>query len=177
MTPDALHQQALDRYKRGRFDEAAALFAQAADGYRAANNLTLQAEMLSNGGVALRALGQFALARQRIESALAILRQSGDRRREALALGNLGAVLLAEGDLPSAATALNQSLDLLDPTSDAQERSEVLRLLGEVRLKQGKYLAGLIDYEAGLRDVRHSTAQQAWLRKLLAVPLRMLGRK
>jgi len=46
-----------------------------------------------------------------------------------------------------------------------------------VRLKQGKYIDGLVDYEAGWRDVEKPSAQQKWLKKLLEKPLRMLGRK
>ena len=56
-------------------------------------------------------------------------------------------------------------------------RSEVLRLLGEVRLKQGKFMEGLMNYEAGLRDIENPTPQQRWLRKLLATPLKMMGMK
>jgi hypothetical protein len=50
-------------------------------------------------------------------------------------------------------------------------------VLGEVRLKQGKYVEGVMDYEAGLRDVEKPSAQQSWLLKLLQKPLRMMGRK
>ena len=50
-------------------------------------------------------------------------------------------------------------------------------MLGEVRLKQGRFVDGMMDYEAGLRDVEKPSAQQKWLKKLLEKPLKMLGRK
>jgi len=50
-------------------------------------------------------------------------------------------------------------------------------VLGEARLKQGRYMDGLVNYEAGLRDVEKPSAQQKWLLGLLQKPLKMLGRK
>ncbi|MBI4316265.1 MAG: hypothetical protein HY679_10035, partial [Chloroflexi bacterium] len=93
------------------------------------------------------------------------------------ALGNLGSVLLETGDLPRAAEALNESLALLDPRTEKAARSEVLRVLGEVRLRQGKYLEGMADFDAGLRDAEKLSPQQRWLKQLLDRPLKMLGRK
>ncbi|HLB47624.1 MAG TPA: tetratricopeptide repeat protein, partial [Anaerolineales bacterium] len=133
--------------------------------------------MQSNLGVSLRALKDYPRAAATLEAAIAELRALNDARRLALALGNLGSVLLETNDLQRAGDLLNESLSLLDPNTDKAARSEVLRVMGEVRLKQGRYMDGLVNYEAGLRDVENPSPQQQWLKKLLEKPLRMLGRK
>jgi tetratricopeptide (TPR) repeat protein len=137
----------------------------------------MAAEMQNNLGVVLRAQKDYDGALKAVEAALAEFRRRNDSGRVALALGNLGSVRLEMNDLDRAAEALTEALTLLDPQADKSARSEVLRVLGEVRLKQGRYMDGLVDYEAGLRDVEKPSAQQSWLLRLLQKPLKMLGRK
>ena len=177
MPASQLKATALAEYQKGNFAEAAQTFEQAREAYHAEGDSALAAEMQSNLGVALRAAKDHPRAIAAVEAAIAEFRSLGDGRRLALALGNLGSVLLESGDLNRAADVLNESLTVLDPQTDKQARSEVLRVLGEVRLKQGHYMDGLVNYEAGLRDVEKPSAQQSWLKKLLGKPLKMLGRK
>ncbi|HKZ69328.1 MAG TPA: tetratricopeptide repeat protein [Anaerolineales bacterium] len=177
MPASQLQATALAQYQKGNFPEAAKSFEQAAEAYRAEGDRAMVAEMGSNLGVSLRALKDYARAAAVLDAAVAEFRALNDSHRLALALGNLGSVLLESNDLPRAGDVLNESLSLLDPEADKDARSEVLRVLGEVRLKQGRYMDGLVNYEAGLRDVEKRTAQQNWLLKLLQKPLRMLGRK
>jgi tetratricopeptide (TPR) repeat protein len=177
MTASQLQSTALNHYQKGSFADAAGTFAQAAEAYRAEGNVAMAAEMQSNQGVALRGLKDYAQATTVLETAIAELRKLNDTKRLAYALGNLGSVLLEANELPRAAETLNESLNLFDPQSEKQARSEVLRVLGEVRLKQGKYVDGMVDYEAGLRDEEKPNTQQKWLKKLLEKPLKMLGLK
>lgn len=150
---------------------------QARAAYLAAGERALAAEMQNNLGVVYRAQKDYARALPTLEIALTELRELNDRVRLAQALGNLGSVLLEMNELERAAQALTESLDLFDPQAHKQMRSEVIRVLGEVRLKQGKYLEGLADYEAGLRNANQLNSQQTWLLKLLEKPLKMLGLK
>ena len=179
MAASELQASALAHYQAGRFAEAATAFEQAAAAFRAEGNATMAAEMLNNLGVAHRAQKNYTAALPPIETALTEFRALNDRTRAAQALGNLGAVLLETGDLKRAGTVLNEALTLLDPETETDKaiRSEILRVLGEVRLKQGRYVDGIMNYEAGLRDVENRTPRQNWLLKLLQKPLKMLGRK
>lgn len=172
-----LHNQALAQYQKAQHAQAGALFLQAAEAYRDENRPALAAEMQNNYGVACRAQKDYAAALSAIEAAISQLRALDDARRLAHALGNLGSVLLETGALSRAAEALNESLSLLDPQTEKAARSEVLRVLGEVRLKQGKYLEGMADFDAGLRNAEKLSPQQRWLKQLLDRPLKMLGRK
>lgn len=176
MFASSVHADALARYQNGQYPEAALLFEQAAAAYRADGERALAAEMLNNLGVVYRAQKNYPAALTTVESALAEFRALDDKPRAALALGNLGSVLLETGPLDRAAAALMESLDLLDPQTDKAARSEILRVLGEVRLKQGKLVEGLADYDAGLRDAEKPNAQQRWLKKLLDMAVRMMGR-
>jgi tetratricopeptide (TPR) repeat protein len=177
MTASELQKSALGLYQNGEFAQAAQTFEQAVEAYRAEGDRALAAEMQSNVGVALRALKDYPRALASLETAVADLRALDDKHRLALALGNLGSVLLEMNELPRAGDTLNEALSLLDPKADKDARSEVLRVLGEVRLKQGRYMDGLVNYEAGLRGVETPSPRQSWLMKLLERPLRMLGRK
>jgi len=177
MSAAELQSTALNDYQKGRYAEAAEAFEQSAAAYRADGNRALAAEMQSNQGVALRALKDYPRAAAILETAITELRALNDKQRLALALGNLGSVLLETNEFARAGEALNDALTLLDPQADKETRSEVLRVLGEVRLKQGRYIDSLVNYEAGLRDVKKPTPQQSWLLKLLQKPLKMLGRK
>lgn len=177
MPASDLHSAALAHYQKGNYAEAARAFEQAADAYRAEGNRPMAAEMQSNLGVSLRAIKDHTRAAAILEAAAAEFRSLNDPHRLALALGNLGSVLLETSDFKRAGDVLNESLSLLDPGADKAARSEVLRVLGEVRLKQGRYLDGLVNYEAGLRGVDNPSPQQQWLKKLLEKPLKMLGRR
>jgi len=177
MPASSLRDAALNCFQKKEYADALKLFEQAREAYLAEDNRAMAAEMQNNLGVIYRAQKNYRTAIDRIKSALVEFREINDATRTAQALGNLGSVYLEMGDLNLAADSLNESLSLFDPQKDSVMRSEVLRVLGEVRLKQGKYMEGLMDYEAGLRDVENPTPQQQWLRKLLERPLKMMGLK
>jgi tetratricopeptide (TPR) repeat protein len=172
-----LQKTALGYYQNGDFAKAAQAFTDAQAAYLAEGDKALAAEMQSNLGVVYRAQKDYAKALTTLEGAIADFRALDDKHRLALALGNLGSVLLESNDLTRAGDVLNESLGLLDPKADKTPRSEVLRILGEVRLKQGRYVDGMVNYEAGLRGIEQPSTQQSWLLRLLEKPLKMLGRK
>jgi tetratricopeptide (TPR) repeat protein len=177
MTAADLQKTALTYYQSGDFAKAVQTFEAAIAAYTSDGDRAMAAEMQSNLAVAQRALKDYPKALTQVEAAIAEFRVLDDQHRLALALGNLGAILLETNDLNRAGDVLNESLSLLDPKADKDARSEVLRVLGEVRLKQGRYMDGLVNYEAGLRGVENPNTQQSWLLKLLEKPLKMLGRK
>jgi len=177
MTATELQKTALSHYQSGDFTKAVQAFEQASTAFASDGDRAMAAEMQSNVAVAQRALKDYPNALTTVEAAIAEFRAIDDKHRLALALGNLGSILLETGDLNRAGEVLNESLAWLDPKADKDARSEVLRVLGEVRLKQGRYMDGLVNYEAGLRGVEKPNTQQSWLLKLLEKPLKMLGRK
>jgi len=177
MSGSDLQKTALGYYQNGEFPKAAQGFIEAQTAYQSEGDKAMAAEMQSNLGVVYRAEKNYPLALTTLEAAIAEFRALDDKHRLALALGNLGSVLLESNDLTRAGDVLNESLALLDPKADKTPRSEVLRILGEVRLKQGRYVDGMVNYEAGLRGIEQPSTQQSWLLRLLEKPLKMLGRK
>ena len=173
----SLRDAALTHFQRKEYADALKLFEQAHEAYLAEDDREMAAEMQKDLGVVYRAQKNYPLALQMIKIALIEFREINDVIHTAQTLGNLGSLYLEIGELSHAADSLNESLALFDPQKDKVMRSEVLRVLGEVLLKQGKYMEGLMNYEAGLRDVENPTPQQRWLRKLLATPLKMMGMK
>ena len=177
MTASSLRDTALTHFQQANYAEAINFFEQARQAYRAEGADALAAEMQNNLGVIYRAQKNYPMAVDVLRSALIEFLIISDRTRAAQTLGNLGSVFLEMGELNRAADSLNESLTLFDPQKDKTMRSEVFRVLGEVRLKQGKYMEGLVNYEAGLRDVENPTPQQRWLKRLLEKPIAMLGLK
>jgi tetratricopeptide (TPR) repeat protein len=72
------------------------------------------------------------------ERNLAAARQSGDRRREAIALCDLGAVLGTEGDARGSLEHLQQALDIIQEAGDSATEIDVLTNLGLARMRAGQ---------------------------------------
>jgi tetratricopeptide (TPR) repeat protein len=96
-----------------------------------------QALRLNELGVQLRRSGDHELAAEQHRAALAILRDLGDRRAEALTLNNLALALAHTG----AATALQhfeQSLVVLRELGDEEDEGLVIANLGFVHRREGR---------------------------------------
>jgi tetratricopeptide (TPR) repeat protein len=96
-----------------------------------------QALRLNELGAELRRSGNYKLAAEQHRAALAIVRDVGDRRAEALTLNNLALALAHTGD----ATALQhfeQSLVVLRELGDEEHEGRVIANLGFVHRRQGR---------------------------------------
>jgi predicted ATPase/class 3 adenylate cyclase len=81
-------------------------------------------------GVCHDALGEFEVARDRLEASLAIARQIGDRRLEAHALNSLGVAIRSLGDLDRARDLVAASLELKRALGDERGVAVALTNLG-----------------------------------------------
>lgn len=88
------------------------------------------------------------------ERALALYRQAGDRRNEALTLGLMGNCYKSLGELEKALTLLNRSLEMKRALGDRLEEGKTLSNLGLVCWKMARY-ADAIDLETRAIAIGH----------------------
>ena len=103
----------------------------------AAGRTRYRAQALYSVGGLARFLGDFTLARSRLEESLALWRELGDRQGCAYALARLGTVLKLQGDLAVAHRLLEESVALFREEGDTWGLALVLFGLGEVITSEG----------------------------------------
>ena len=96
-----------------------------------------QARRLNELGALHRREGNYELAAEQHRAALAIVRDLGDRRAEALTLNNL-ALALAHTGVPTALQHFEQSLVVLRELGDEEHEGQVIANLGFVHRRQGR---------------------------------------
>ena len=98
-----------------------------------------QAHRLNEVGAQLRREGEHERAVEQHRAALAIVRELGDRRAEALTLNNLALALVhTPGGVPVAVQQFEQSLVLLRKLGDEELEGQVIANLGFLRRRQGR---------------------------------------
>ena len=98
-----------------------------------------QARRLNKLGVQLRREREFEHAADQHRAALAIVRELGDERAEALTLNNLALALVhTEGGVPAAIEDFQQARDLLRELGDEELEGQVIANLASVRRRQGR---------------------------------------
>jgi tetratricopeptide (TPR) repeat protein len=105
----SLEQQARSRYTAGQFTEAATLFQQAAQAYKATGDPIRQALSLSNLSLSYQQSGQWKEANQAIADSLALLQANDKTPERAIALAQAldiqGGLYLAQGKTEAALTS------------------------------------------------------------------------
>ena len=98
-----------------------------------------RAQRLNKRGVQLRREREYEHAADHHRAALAIVRELGDARAEALTLNNLAlAVFHTDGGVPEAVQDFEHALDLLRELGDDELEGQVIANLASVRRRQGR---------------------------------------
>jgi tetratricopeptide (TPR) repeat protein len=98
-----------------------------------------QARRLNKLGAQLRRDREYEQAAEQHRAALAIVRELGDRRVEALTLNNLALALVhTNGGVAAAIEDFEQALDLLRDLGDEELEGQVIANLASVRRRQGR---------------------------------------
>lgn len=123
----------------GRLGEAGALYAQALQGWRAADNLGGVGVTLANLGLVREAQGAHREAIALFEEALAVQRARGDIRLEGVILGNLAGLRLVRGELDLALPLFVDALERAEAARDRQREAGALVGLGAVHHDAGRF--------------------------------------
>jgi tetratricopeptide (TPR) repeat protein len=176
INPKQLISEAKSAYKRGDYIDAAHAYDAAATSYQIGGDDLTAAEMRNNCSVSYVQAGETELALRAVEGTAEIFAAAGDIRRQGMALGNLGAALEADNRIEEAVETYDQSADLLKQVGEGELRANVMQSLSRLQLSTGRQLEALATMEAGLEGVERPNTQQRFLKKLLKLPYKYMGK-
>ena len=143
-------QQGGQSFQRGSFEQAVLKWKDAALVYEREGKIVEQGQALMQLSQAYQALGQHRKALESLELALALARQSDDRRQFALIMAQLGQVYLSSGQLEAASQMLHEALGLANGLGNAGLSAVILNDLGILLASQQQYADALKTYEESL---------------------------
>ena len=176
ITPQQLEAEGNTAYQQGDFSKAAASFAAAQESYIIMGDELKSAEMANNRCVVLLQADEPQAALESVEGTIDVFRQAEDDRRHAMALGNRASALEALGKFDEAITDYQESADLLKKIGADDLRMDVAKSLSALQLKTGRSLEALATMQAGVEGVKKPDLKQRLLKRLLALPGRLMGR-
>lgn len=154
-TPDQLSEQGKQAFHKRSFAEAAALFEQAADGYRSTADGLMAAEMRNNASVALLQAG---MAKESLDAALTtdqVFAEAKDVKRQGMALGNQAAALEALNRYDEAIEKYDLAAQLFEQAGEGDLRALVMKSSAAVKLKSGKVTASAFKMMGALEAKEH----------------------
>ena len=170
----SLAEQGRLYYRQGEFEEALAHFQRAYEQYKNDRTQGSVAETANDLGVVYTAMRRWGDAEKWINEAHKLFLEINDRDGEAQTLGNLGSMFHLQGHLQESAAHLQLASDRFHVLGDGERRAETLKVLSMVRLRQLRLLQAVAAYEAALACHPHPTAFHKFLRRVLALPLRVM---
>jgi tetratricopeptide (TPR) repeat protein len=138
LEPAQLAEQGKQAFKNKKFDEAAKLFSQAAEGYTLEHADVMSAEMRNNISVALL---QADKPQESLAAALdtdQVFAGVKDIKRQGMALGNQAAALEALNRYDEAIEKYDLAAQLFDQTGEGDLRALVMKSSAAIKLKTGK---------------------------------------
>jgi len=174
--PAEMETAAMRAYHNGRFDEAIQLFASAEVSLRSAGDKKKAAEMANNRSVALLQVHRPREALEAVEATPAVFEKHGDRLLTGQAYGNIAAAHEELGHLEQARDAYRTCADVLGSLGASEQQAVALQGLSRVQLRLGQPLPAVAAMEAGLDAHPSKGIRQRFLRRLLQIPRRLMGR-
>lgn len=175
-TPEELAKLGKKTYEKGDYQEAADIFAQAAAGFQAKEDVLMAAEMANNQSVALLQAGDAEGALAAVAGTEIVFEQANDRLRLAMTYGNRGGALDALDRLEEAEEAYMASSDLFKELGEDQMRAQVQQSISTVQMRSGRQLEALASMQAGVDGVKRPNVKQRMLKRLLKWPFKFLDR-
>lgn len=175
-SPKNLAQQAKTAYQRGEYLSAAQMFLQAAESFAQIGSPLDAAEMQNNASVAFLQAGQAQSSLDALANSETVFAAANDLQRYALAVGNRASALDALNRIEEAEQAYQQAAQLLQQTGDHDSRLHLMQAYSAMQLRTGKQLQALATMHAGLENAPKLSLQQRFLKKLLQIPMNMVGK-
>ncbi len=136
--PSQLAEQGKRAFEDKKFEEAAELFRQAAEGFTSARAGLMAAEMKNNESVAWFQAGR---AQQALDATLGtdeVFAGANDLKRQAMALGNQAAALEALNRPEGAIEKYERSAELFREAGEGDMRAMVMKSAAAIKLKTGQ---------------------------------------
>jgi tetratricopeptide (TPR) repeat protein len=167
-------EEALNAYKRERFEDAAKLFQEAQEAYTTAGDQSLAAEMANNLSVTLVQMKEYANALKILEGTFEVFVEQGDLMKAAQALGNKAAAYEGLQDWTKAESLYQQAADRFEQLDDQDSKRFTLQALSRVRLRQGRAMEAVSTMQGALETGSKTSWPARLARKILDLPGRIL---
>jgi tetratricopeptide (TPR) repeat protein len=174
--PPELAERGKKAYEKNLYSEALENFEAAKTGFQEARDVLNAAEMSNNLCVTLLQLDRNEEALQEVEPTPTLFLEHGDEARAAMAYGNLGLARDACGDRDGAIEALVEAVDRFQALGDEENLLHTAKVLSELRLRKGQAIEAVQTMQGGLEAQRGLGLKYRFLRKLLDIPSKILGR-
>ena len=140
MTPEPtqLAEQGKQAFKNKKFNEAAELFLQAAEGFSLRQADALAAEMKNNVSVALLQAGKPQESLEAVLGTDNFFEGAKDIKNQAMALGNQAAALEGLNRYDEAIAAYERSAELFAQVGEGDLRAMVMKSVAAIKLKTGR---------------------------------------
>jgi tetratricopeptide (TPR) repeat protein len=138
LEPAQLANQGRHAFEEKKYEEAAELFKQAAQGFTLGRGGLMAAEMRNNMSVALLQAGR---AQEALEAALGtdeFFARANDLKRQAMSVGNQAAALEALKRLDEAVEKYESSAELFGRAGEGDMRAMVMKSAAAIKLKSGR---------------------------------------
>jgi len=136
--PSQLAEQGKQIFKNKKFDEAAELFRQAAEGFMLGGDESMNAEMKNNMSVALLQAGRPQESLDAVLGTDKFYEGVKDIKSQAMALGNQAAALEGLNRYDEAIATFERSAELFAQVGEGDLRAMVMKSAAAIKLKTGK---------------------------------------
>ncbi len=167
LEPAQLSEQGKQAFKNRKFEEAAQLFSQAAEGFTLGRDGLMSAEMQNNKSVALLQAGK---PQEALDAALntdQVFAGAGDLKRQGMALGNQAAALEALKRFEEAIEKYDLAAGLFDQAGEGDLRALVMKSSAAIKLKSGKVTDSAFKMMGSLEAKEHPNLFERILRLFL----------
>jgi tetratricopeptide (TPR) repeat protein len=136
--PAQLADEGKRAFEARKFDEAAAIFKQAAEGFTSGRNGLMAAEMKNNMSVALLQAGRPRQALEATAGTDLVFAGANDLKRQAISLANQAAALEALNRPDDAIEKYENSARLFRDVNEGDMRALVMKSAAAVKLRRGQ---------------------------------------
>jgi len=163
----SIKEEGLNFYRAGRYEEAAAKFAEAQVMFVAAGDQKEAAECVNNRGVCWRQAAKWDEATAAFEEARPLFQALQDVVGEGQVVGNMIKVVEAQGDRPRAAELYQEAIDLFTKAGAKDYAKDTYTALSKMKLKQRDVAGAMTAFDAGLEQLDNPNLIEKMARKIL----------
>jgi tetratricopeptide (TPR) repeat protein len=163
----AVKEEGLKLYRSGRYEDAAAKFAEAQQLFSSEGNYKEVAECANNRGVCWRQAAKFDEATAAFEEARPLFQQNNDMVGEGQVVGNLAALVESQGDKQRAAELYQEAIDLFTKAGAKDYAKDTYTALSKLKLKQRDVVGAMTAFDTGLEQLDKPNLIERMARKII----------
>jgi tetratricopeptide (TPR) repeat protein len=163
----AIKEEGLNLFRAGRYEEAAAKFAEAQQLYAGEGNQKEFAECANNRGVCWRQAAKFEEAAVAFEEARPLFQSLDDAVGEGQVVGNLAALVESQGDKQHAAELYLEAIDLFNKAGAKDYAKDTYTALSKLKLKQRDVVGAMTAFDSGLEQLDKPNVIERMARKII----------